>query len=69
MHDQPCKSSNILLTIIIVVYCRRVAKDDMKRICRATGATMVVSLGDMEGGETFDPSWLGSCSSVTEGND
>lgn len=45
---------------------RRVPKDDMKRICRATGATMVVSLGDMDGGETFESSWLGSAASAAE---
>ena len=42
-----------------MVYYRRVPKDDMKRIARATGATLVVSLADEEGEESFDKSLLG----------
>lgn len=38
---------------------RRVLKDDMKRIARATGATMVMTLANMEGDETFEASSLG----------
>lgn len=38
---------------------RRVTKDDMKRIARATGATMVMTLANMEGDEVFDASNLG----------
>merc|ERR1719383_1647099 len=39
--------------------CRRVSKEDMKRIAQATGASVVSSLADMEGNETFDASALG----------
>jgi hypothetical protein len=38
-----------------VIACRRVPKDDMRRIAKCTGAKMVTSLADMEGEESFDP--------------
>jgi T-complex protein 1 subunit alpha len=46
--------------------CRRVKKDDMKRIAKVTGGQIVVSLANMEGEESFDPSMLGSCDTVYE---
>jgi T-complex protein 1 subunit alpha len=46
--------------------CRRVPKDDMKRICRSTGATLVTSLATEDGGEKFDAACLGSAESVFE---
>jgi len=45
---------------------RRVKKEDLKRIARATGAQVVVTLADMEGNETFDPECLGHAESVCE---
>ena len=36
------------------------------RIAKATGATMVMTLADMEGNETFDPAHLGSAEEVVE---
>lgn len=45
---------------------RRVPKTDLRRIAKATGATSVLNFGDMEGDETFDPSWLGSADEVFE---
>lgn len=45
---------------------RRVPKDDLRRIAKATGAEMVLSLADMDGEETFDPAWLGSAEEVIE---
>lgn len=45
---------------------RRVKKEDMKRIARATGGNIVVTLADMEGNETFDAANLGHCESVRE---
>lgn len=38
---------------------RRVLKDDMKRIARATGATMVMTLANLEGNEAFEASAIG----------
>jgi len=43
---------------------RRVPKEDMKVIARATGATLCMTLANMEGEETFDPSFLGECKKV-----
>lgn len=37
-----------------------------RRIARATGATVVVSMADMEGNETFDASCLGTAEEVVE---
>jgi T-complex protein 1 subunit alpha len=45
---------------------RRVPKDDLKRVARATGAVIVSTLADDAGGETFDPAWLGSADEVVE---
>eukprot|EP00210_Caulerpa_lentillifera_P002317 g2223.t1 len=45
---------------------RRVPKDDLRRIAKATGAEIVLSLADMDGEETFDPAWLGSAEEVIE---
>lgn len=45
---------------------RRVSKDDMKRIARATGATMALTLSNMEGDETFDVNMLGYAERVVQ---
>jgi len=45
---------------------RRVKKEDLNRIARATGGEVVVTLADMEGNETFDPKCLGACEMVVE---
>lgn len=45
---------------------RRVKKEDLKRIAKATGATFVTSLANMEGGQSFDPANLGSAESVVQ---
>jgi len=49
-----------------VIACRRVDKADLRRIASSTGATVVSSLADMEGNETFDPSCLGEAEEVAE---
>ena len=38
---------------------RRCKKEDLRRIARATGATMLSTLSDLNGDEKFDPSYLG----------
>lgn len=48
------------------IACRRVPKEDLKRVAKSTGATIVTTLADMEGNETFDPSALGSAEQVVE---
>lgn len=45
---------------------RRVRKEDMRHVAKATGATMVSTFADMEGDETFEPSFLGSADEVVE---
>lgn len=45
---------------------RRVKKEDLRRIAKATGAQMVVTMADLEGNEAFDPTWLGDCNEVAE---
>eukprot|EP01137_Pigoraptor_chileana_P008565 Opistho-2@55577 len=43
---------------------RRCRKEDIKRIARATGATVVLTLANMEGEESFDASMLGLADEV-----
>lgn len=45
---------------------RRVRKEDLRHVAKATGATQVLTFADMEGGETFDPSFLGYADEVVE---
>lgn len=45
---------------------RRCKKEDLRRIAKATGATMVSSLANLEGEETFEASSLGSAEEVVQ---
>ncbi|XP_057417806.1 T-complex protein 1 subunit alpha [Lotus japonicus] len=45
---------------------RRVRKEDMRHVAKATGATLVSTFADMEGEETFEPSFLGTAEEVVE---
>jgi len=45
---------------------RRVKKEDLKRIAKATGGTVVVTMADMEGNEVFDASLLGKAEEVRD---
>ncbi|KNA09084.1 hypothetical protein SOVF_156560 isoform A [Spinacia oleracea] len=45
---------------------RRVPKENIRHVARATGATLVSTFADMEGEETFDPSVLGHADEVVE---
>ncbi|KAG8391585.1 hypothetical protein BUALT_Bualt01G0202800 [Buddleja alternifolia] len=45
---------------------RRVRKDDLRHVAKATGATAVSTFADMEGEETFDSSFLGYADEVVE---
>merc|ERR1712195_36766 len=49
-----------------VIAIRRVPKNDLKRIANNTGAKVVVSLADIEGEESFEPTNLGTCERVYE---
>ncbi|XP_020082712.1 T-complex protein 1 subunit alpha isoform X1 [Ananas comosus] len=45
---------------------RRVRKEDLRHVAKASGATVVTTFADMEGEETFDPSFLGYADEVVE---
>lgn len=45
---------------------RRCLKEDLKRIAKATGATMITSLSNLEGDEVFEKESLGSCREVIQ---
>lgn len=45
---------------------RRCKKEDMKRIARATGATTILNMSNLEGEEIFDPSHLGQAEEVIQ---
>ncbi|KAI4356704.1 hypothetical protein L6164_000704 [Bauhinia variegata] len=45
---------------------RRVRKEDMRHVAKATGATLVSTFADMEGEETFEASFLGHADEVVE---
>eukprot|EP00730_Choanoeca_flexa_P013055 TRINITY_DN4922_c0_g1_i2.p1 TRINITY_DN4922_c0_g1~~TRINITY_DN4922_c0_g1_i2.p1 ORF type:complete len:558 (+),score=187.11 TRINITY_DN4922_c0_g1_i2:51-1724(+) len=49
-----------------VMGVRRVLKEDMKRIARATGATMVMHLANFDGDEVFEASSLGQAAVVEQ---
>merc|ERR1719446_1882358 len=46
--------------------CRRVKKEDLKRIAKLTGGTMMITFADMEGNESFTPEMLGTADEVIE---
>lgn len=45
---------------------RRCAKEDLRRIAKATGGQVVLTLADMDGEETYDPTCLGHAAQVAE---
>ncbi|KAF2152388.1 T-complex protein 1 [Myriangium duriaei CBS 260.36] len=45
---------------------RRCKREDLRRIAKATGATLVSALSDLNGDEKFDPSNLGSAEEVVQ---
>jgi T-complex protein 1 subunit alpha len=49
-----------------VIAARRVPKQDLRRIAKATGAQVLLTLADEEGEETFPPEAMGECESVEE---
>jgi T-complex protein 1 subunit alpha len=49
-----------------VLCARRVPKEDLKRLAKATGGQVVLTLADMEGDESFDAAALGICRAVQE---
>lgn len=49
-----------------IMAVRRCKKEDLRRIARATGATLVGSMSNLEGDETFESSYLGTCFEVIQ---
>eukprot|EP00566_Odontella_aurita_P006559 CAMPEP_0113551044 /NCGR_PEP_ID=MMETSP0015_2-20120614/14310_1 /TAXON_ID=2838 /ORGANISM="Odontella" /LENGTH=590 /DNA_ID=CAMNT_0000451901 /DNA_START=21 /DNA_END=1793 /DNA_ORIENTATION=+ /assembly_acc=CAM_ASM_000160 len=49
-----------------IICARRCNKDDLKRLAKATGGKVVVTMADMDGNETFDTDCLGTCDAVRE---
>lgn len=49
-----------------VMAVRRCKKEDLKRIARATGATLVTNMSNLEGDETFEASYLGQAEVVSQ---
>lgn len=49
-----------------VMGVRRCKKEDLRRIARATGATLVGNLSNLEGDETFEASYLGTADEVVQ---
>ena len=49
-----------------VMGLRRVSKGDMRRIARCSGATVLTSLSNIDGDESFDPAHLGTAKKVYE---
>ena len=45
---------------------RRCKKEDLRRIAKATGASLVSTLSDLDGNEKFDPSSLGHAEEVSQ---
>jgi len=48
------------------IAARRCNKEDLKRLAKATGGKIVVTMADMEGNESFDASCLGTAQTVKE---
>ena len=49
-----------------VLGLRRVSKYDIRKIAKCAGATLMTSLSNMDGNESFDSSFLGSAKKVYE---
>ncbi|KAF9227879.1 T-complex protein 1 [Gyrodon lividus] len=45
---------------------RRCRKEDLRRIAKATGGTLISSLADLEGNETYETSYLGTADEVVQ---
>jgi len=48
------------------IACRRVKREDLRRIAKLTGGTLLTTLANMDGDEVFDASSLGLAESVSE---
>uniref|UniRef100_A0A7S1BQ62 T-complex protein 1 subunit alpha n=1 Tax=Corethron hystrix TaxID=216773 RepID=A0A7S1BQ62_9STRA len=48
------------------IAARRIGREDLKRLAKATGGKLVTTMADMEGNESFDTDALGSCETFQE---
>lgn len=48
------------------IACRRVKREDLRRIAKMTGGTLLTTLANMDGEESFDAAALGHAESVVE---
>ncbi|KAL8137872.1 hypothetical protein V2J09_003873 [Rumex salicifolius] len=58
--------ANVYFVEAGAIAVRRVRKEDIRHVAKATGATLVSTFADMEGEETFDSSFLGLAEEVVE---
>jgi len=49
-----------------IIACKRCDKDDLERIAKLTGATLLSSFADLDGNESFSSSYLGTAEEVSE---
>lgn len=49
-----------------VIGIRRARKEDLRRLAKSTGGSVVHTMCDLNGEEVFDPTWLGEAESVYE---
>ncbi|KAL0425801.1 UNVERIFIED_CONTAM: T-complex protein 1 subunit alpha [Sesamum radiatum] len=68
IDDMALKASFLLSYFVEAgaIAVRRVRKEDLRHVAKATGATAVSTFADMEGEETFDSSLLGYADEVVE---
>ncbi|KAF5945054.1 hypothetical protein HYC85_015282 [Camellia sinensis] len=66
IDDMALKASFNYFVEAGAIAVRRVRKEDLRHVAKATGATMVSTFADMEGEETFDLSFLGHADEVVE---
>ncbi|KAJ5079486.1 t-complex protein 1 subunit alpha [Anaeramoeba ignava] len=45
---------------------RHIDHNDMRKVCKATGAKLLISFADLNGEETFDPSSLGEAEEISQ---
>ena len=56
----------VCVCVCLCVRCSRVPSRDLRRIATATGATILLNLVDLDGGESVEASSSGSAAEVTE---
>ena len=62
----PPLNLNTCVCVCLCVRCSRVPSRDLRRIATATGATILLNLVDLDGGESVEASSSGSAAEVTE---